>query len=80
MQLPPLSVLASWPTPNYVDPETKGPALLLCNSIMFSIASAIVAVRIYTRVRISKCFGADDVFILLALVCPISPLYSEYTL
>lgn len=68
MQLPSLAVLATYPTPNYVNPETKGPDLLVANCVMFSIASVVVALRIHTRVFISRCFGADDVFILLAMV------------
>lgn len=68
MQLPSLAVLATYPKPNYVNPETKGPDLLVANCVMFSVASVVVGLRIYTRVFVSRCFGADDVFVLLALV------------
>ncbi|KAL7779575.1 hypothetical protein CFE70_009079 [Pyrenophora teres f. teres 0-1] len=38
MQLPPLDVILSWPTPNYVDPQTRGPALVIVNSIFITLA------------------------------------------
>jgi hypothetical protein len=68
MQLPPASVLATYPTPNYVNPETRGPGLIVTHSVLFPIASIIVGIRIYTRVRISKNIGLDDLFIILAMV------------
>lgn len=68
MQLPPTDVLLSWPTPNYDDPVTRGPALVIVNSIFISLATITVAARIYTRIVIKRWFGIDDVFILLALL------------
>ena len=68
MQLPPADVLLSWPTPNYDNPVTRGPALLIVNSIFISLAVITVVARIYTRIVIKRWFGIDDVFILLALL------------
>jgi hypothetical protein len=68
MQLPPVDVLLSWPTPNYDNPVTRGPALLIVNSIFISLAVITVVARIYTRIVIKRWFGIDDVFILLALL------------
>lgn len=68
MQLPPASVILSWPTPNYDDPVTRGPALVIVNAIFISLTFLIVAARLYTRIVIKRWFGVDDVFILLALV------------
>jgi hypothetical protein len=68
MQLPPVDVLLSWPTPNYDNPVTRGPALVIVNSIFISLATITVAARIYTRIVIKRWFGIDDVFILLALL------------
>ena len=68
MQLPPADVLLSWPTPNYDNPVTRGPALVIVNSIFISLATITVAARIYTRIVIKRWFGIDDVFILLALL------------
>src|SRR4051812_2921558 len=68
MQLPPVDVLLSWPTPNYEDPVTRGPALVIVNSIFVALAVSTVAARLYTRIVIKRWFGIDDVFILLALL------------
>lgn len=68
MQLPPVDVLLSWPTPNYIDPPTRGPALLIVNSILIALTVLTVAARLYTRLVIKRWFGIDDVFILIALL------------
>jgi len=75
MQLPPLEVLLSWPTPNYVDPETRGPALIIVNSFFITLVVLTVCARLYTRLVIKRWFGIDDVFILLALASLIVPFY-----
>jgi hypothetical protein len=69
MRMPPLDLIASWPTPNYVDPVMRGPANIIITLIFFPLVFLIVGVRIYTRLRISRSFGADDWLILLCLVC-----------
>lgn len=74
MQLPPLSVLASWPAANYDDPQdTRGPAMLVLTVIFMPLSLVVVSLRIYTRLRISHSFGSDDVCIvfaaLLTVVC-----------
>ena len=68
MQLPPVDVLLGWPTPNYIDPETRGPALLIVNSILISLTILVVIARLYTRIVIKRWFGIDDIFILFALL------------
>ncbi|RAR01158.1 integral membrane protein [Stemphylium lycopersici] len=68
MQLPPYDVLLSWPTPNYDNPPTRGPALVIVNSIFISLATLTVAARLYTRIVIKRWFGIDDIFIVLALL------------
>lgn len=68
MQLPPPAVLAKFPRPNYVNPETKGASLLITNVVMLSVSLVVVGIRIYTRLFISRNFGWDDFFILLAFV------------
>lgn len=66
--MPPDSVLAEWPTSNYVDPVVRGPANLIIIAIFFPLALMIVGIRTYTRIHLSKSFGLDDWFILAALV------------
>ncbi|KUJ19087.1 uncharacterized protein LY89DRAFT_731510 [Mollisia scopiformis] len=68
MQMPSLSVIESFPTPNYVDPAVRGPANIITVSIFFPLALLIVGIRTYTRTCLSKSFGADDWFILAALL------------
>ena len=69
MQLPPESVLASWPTPNYVDPVVRGDAVIVMNLVFYPIVLIVLLIRIFTRVTISKSFGSDDYLIVAALVC-----------
>ena len=68
MHMPPLDLIESWPTPNYVDPVMRGPANIVITVIFFPLVLLIVGVRIYTRLRISRSFGADDWLILSCLV------------
>lgn len=73
MQLPPLTVLLSWPTPNYADPTDHGPGLLIVNLVLTPLTISFVGLRLYTRIRISKSAGFDDVLIVLALVSSFFP-------
>lgn len=74
MKLPPPDVLATWPKPNYVDPVTRGDALLIVNVVFISLSFSIVLLRIFTRLRITGSFGIDDALIVVAMVG--SPLES----
>ena len=67
MRLPPVEVIAKWPTPNYENPITRGPTNIVLNCIMFPFVCAVVGLRIYTRIRISKSFGPDDWLIIAAI-------------
>lgn len=68
MQLPSLEILATWPKPNYVDPETRGKGVLIVNLILFPVALTIILIRLYTRLHISKSFGLDDWLIIAAML------------
>lgn len=68
MKLPPLDVIANWPTPNYDNPATRGNALLIVNYAFATITIVTVGLRLYTRAVIKRWFGLDDIFIILALV------------
>lgn len=70
MQLPPAEVLATWPTPNYVDPVTRGPAVNIVNIVLLSIAFIVTVLRLYTRFKITCTPGLDDFFIVIAFVRP----------
>jgi hypothetical protein len=64
----PLSVILSWPQPNYVDPIRRGPALVIVNSLLLPVALVVVGLRLYTRLVICCSAGLDDLFIALAVV------------
>ena len=64
----PLAVRATWPPPNFVNPVTRGPALLIVVIVSIVLALAIAVLRTYTRLRITRSFGSDDILILLAMV------------
>ncbi|KAJ5628661.1 hypothetical protein N7490_010889 [Penicillium lividum] len=72
MQLPPLAVMASWPTPNYVDPVTRGHGVLIVNIVCISLAFLVTILRLYTRLRITSTAGVDDVLIIIGLVFAIA--------
>jgi hypothetical protein len=61
-------LLANWPKPNYVNPETRGPALYYINSTFFGLATIAIAIRLYGRVFVRRWFGLDDTLVILAWV------------
>ncbi|KAM5451801.1 hypothetical protein MaudCBS49596_003629 [Microsporum audouinii] len=69
MQLPPVSVILSWPKPNYVNPtEVRGPLIIILTSIFAPLTLFVVIIRIFSRIHVSKSFGLDDVFIIAAVI------------
>ncbi|KAJ5663398.1 hypothetical protein N7507_004129 [Penicillium longicatenatum] len=72
MQLPPVAVMASWPTPNYVDPVTRGHGVLIVNIVCISLAFVVTLLRLYTRLRITSTAGIDDILIIIGLVFAIA--------
>ncbi|CAG7915446.1 unnamed protein product [Penicillium olsonii] len=68
MRLPGPAVLATWPTPNYIDPPTRGHGVMILNIVCFSLALIVVFLRVYTRACITSSAGFDDVLIVIGLV------------
>ena len=68
MRIPPTEVLLTFPTPNYTNPETRGPALVIVNGVFIVLTVIAVALRVYTRVVITRLIGWDDIFCVLGLV------------
>ncbi|KIX01242.1 uncharacterized protein Z518_08967 [Rhinocladiella mackenziei CBS 650.93] len=64
---PPPSIIASWPKPNYVNPENRGSALVYISIILSILGIATVTARIYSRLFITRAPGLDDLLIVLAL-------------
>ncbi|KAJ5182712.1 hypothetical protein N7492_000328 [Penicillium capsulatum] len=72
MKLPPPAVMATWPTPNYVDPPTRGHGVLIVNIVCICFAFVVVILRLYTRLRITCSFGMDDILIVFGLIFAIA--------
>ncbi|KAI0458400.1 hypothetical protein F5B21DRAFT_500660 [Xylaria acuta] len=68
MKIPPAEVIASWPKPDYIDPESRGPAGKIVGSILLGLVTVILAIRLYSRKRLTKGFGLDDMLICLAYI------------
>lgn len=68
MQIPSSAIVSQWPAPNLTNPETQGPAAIIITSLLLGLVTILLAIRIYTRVWISKGFGLDDILILFAYV------------
>ena len=65
---PTKEIIESWPAPNFVNPVTRGPGLTIVNGIFITLVLAVVGLRYYTRLRITKSFGLDDWVIGVSLV------------
>lgn len=68
MRIPPPSVTSQWPVPDYTDPVTRGPAILIVNIIFITLVVVAAVGRFYSRIAIKKWFGIDDSMCVLALV------------
>lgn len=68
MRLPPPEVLATWPKPNYVNPQTRGPALMIVELITLPIALLCLGLRLYVRIGIMRQTDWDDWLMVVAAV------------
>ncbi|KAI1397924.1 integral membrane protein [Hypoxylon fuscum] len=66
MQLPPASVLASWPTPNHVNPDTRGHIGMVVGILLATLVTITLLIRLYSRIWLTKGFGLDDILMSLA--------------
>jgi len=65
---PPISVVLNWPLPNYKDPIGKGSQLLVVTIIFGCLSVLFVSARLWSRIKVQKTAGLDDLCITLALV------------
>lgn len=72
MRFPPPTIAESWPTPNYIDPPTRGHGVLIVNVVCLALAFLIVSLRLYTRIWITCSAGVDDVLIVVGLIFAIA--------
>jgi hypothetical protein len=68
MKLPPPEVLLSWPTPNYINPPTRSHGVLIASILFLALSTIVTALRLYTRLRITRTAGLDDILVVLGLV------------
>ncbi|KAJ5198857.1 hypothetical protein N7491_000576 [Penicillium cf. griseofulvum] len=68
MKLPPAAIVESWPTPNYINPPTRGHGVLVVNIICLAFAFLVVSLRLYTRLWITCSAGIDDFLIVIGLI------------
>ncbi|KAK5631826.1 hypothetical protein RRF57_007540 [Xylaria bambusicola] len=66
MKIPPLEVIADWPKPNYINPESRAPIGRIIGSLFLIIATLVLLIRIYSRKQLTKGCGLDDALICLA--------------
>ncbi|EGX43011.1 hypothetical protein AOL_s00215g797 [Orbilia oligospora ATCC 24927] len=67
----PLDVVASWPPPNYINPETKHPQMFAWELSLLSLAVIAVVLRLYVRIWMMRPIwgiGGDDWGVGVALV------------
>ena len=64
---PPIEVLSTWPF-DYENYETGGHYIVVLTAFLLGLAFVTVAVRIYSRVYLSKSFGIDDALIIFNMV------------
>jgi hypothetical protein len=67
MRLPPADVVASWPPPDYENPDTQGPRLLIIQMILMPLALVALIARLYARVYLMKKAWIDDWLMLAAM-------------
>lgn len=68
MRVPPQTVRDSWPKPNYIDPVTRGPALLIVEATILPLALIVLLMRLYVRIVLLKSIGWDDWLMVAASV------------
>ncbi|KAI5928453.1 hypothetical protein F4810DRAFT_5049 [Camillea tinctor] len=66
MLVPPAAVIAQWPKPNYLNPDTRGPEGKVIGLLLIALVAAVLAVRLYARKWLTRGFGLDDTLIVIA--------------
>ena len=68
MRFPPPEVLKTWPKPNYVNPDTRGPALIIVELTLLPIAIICVALRLWIRIGWLHKGWWDDWLMVVAVI------------
>lgn len=73
MRFPPPEVRAHWPKPNYTDPVTRGPGLMIVELTLVPIALTCVLLRLWIRIGWLHKSWWDDWLMVAAMVsCALS--------
>lgn len=64
----PPEVYATWPKPNYVNPENNTALLLGFEISLIILTTIVVILRVYSRGFLTKTIGLDDWLMVGALV------------
>jgi hypothetical protein len=64
----PISILLSFPKPNYIDPETRGWTGSVIMIIAITVTIAVFTARIWARTIVSRNFGLDDFLMSITMV------------
>lgn len=65
----PPEVTATWPKPNYDNPEFIGNQLIIVGIVFGAISLVTVCLRLWVRLWMKRNAGWDDLFIVIGLVC-----------
>ncbi|KXH37460.1 integral membrane protein [Colletotrichum simmondsii] len=70
MRIPPIDVLIHWPRPNYINPENRGPGLLIIEMVFLGIALICLCLRMYIRiVKIRQTWWDDWLMVAGMIFC-----------
>ncbi|KAF1995916.1 hypothetical protein P154DRAFT_331548 [Amniculicola lignicola CBS 123094] len=68
MRYPPPEVMKTWPKPNHVDPDTRGPGLMIVELTITPIAVICVLLRLWVRVAWLRKAWWDDWLMVIAMI------------
>ncbi|CAI0642199.1 unnamed protein product [Colletotrichum noveboracense] len=68
MRIPPISVILAWPRPNYTNPETKGPGLMIIELVFLLMALTCLGLRMYVRLFMIRKTWWDDWLMVGAMI------------
>ncbi|KAI1982897.1 hypothetical protein LOZ51_005496 [Ophidiomyces ophidiicola] len=60
MRNPPPEIIATWPKPNYVNPEYQGPQVAIVGITLLTLSVIIVCLRMYVRIWMRRSASWDD--------------------
>ena len=68
MRSAPPEVVATWPKPNYIDPQSQGPDLIVAGLFTLVLALGCLGLRLYVRLGVMRKAEMDDWVMVVATV------------